>query len=151
MTLQPGSALGRDRAGDQARAGECAPGEERSGDSERCHVQLELAQFRAQVSAAAGAVSARGRPPTSRPPPAGGNDSTTEDRASISLRVALPLHAEPRCRPGPPQTDDRPRRETRTGCRGLARPFDATNGMEPDDARVGACSDVLRNEHEIVD
>ena len=31
-------------------------------------------------------------------------------------------------------------------------PFDATNGMEPDDARcVGACSNVLRDEHEIVD
>ena len=31
-------------------------------------------------------------------------------------------------------------------------PSDATNGMEPDDARrVGACSDVLRDEHEIVD
>ena len=30
--------------------------------------------------------------------------------------------------------------------------FDATNGMEPDDARcVGACSDVLRDEHEVVD
>ena len=30
--------------------------------------------------------------------------------------------------------------------------FDATNGMEPDDARcVGACSNVLRDEHEIVD
>ena len=28
-------------------------------------------------------------------------------------------------------------------------PSDATNGMEPDDARyVGACSDVLRDEHE---
>ena len=31
-------------------------------------------------------------------------------------------------------------------------PFDATNGMEPDDARyVGASSNVLRDEHEIVD
>ena len=31
-------------------------------------------------------------------------------------------------------------------------PSDATNGMEPDDGRcVGACSDVLRDEHEIVD
>ena len=31
-------------------------------------------------------------------------------------------------------------------------PFDATNGMEPDDARcVGACADVLRDEHEILD
>ena len=31
-------------------------------------------------------------------------------------------------------------------------PFDATNGMEPDDARyVGASSDVLRHEHEILD
>ena len=31
-------------------------------------------------------------------------------------------------------------------------PFDATNGMEPDDTRyVGACSNVLRDEHEIVD
>ena len=30
-------------------------------------------------------------------------------------------------------------------------PSDATNGMEPDDARyVGACSNVLREEHEIV-
>ena len=35
------------------------------------------------------ALSARGRPPTGRPPAAGGNDSTTEDRASTSLRVAL--------------------------------------------------------------
>ena len=34
-------------------------------------------------------MSARGRPPTRRPPPAGCNGSTTEDRASISLRVAL--------------------------------------------------------------
>ena len=31
-------------------------------------------------------------------------------------------------------------------------PFDATNGMEPDDARcVGASSNVLGDEHEIVD
>ena len=31
-------------------------------------------------------------------------------------------------------------------------PSDATNGMEPDDARcIGAGSDVLRDEHEIVD
>ena len=31
-------------------------------------------------------------------------------------------------------------------------PFDATNGMEPDDARcVGACSNVLRDEREIID
>ena len=30
--------------------------------------------------------------------------------------------------------------------------FDATNGLEPDDARcVGACSDVLRDEHDVVD
>ena len=30
-------------------------------------------------------------------------------------------------------------------------PFDGTNGMEPDDPRyVGACSNVLREEHEIV-
>ena len=30
-------------------------------------------------------------------------------------------------------------------------PFDATNGIEPDDPRyVGVCSNVLREEHEIV-
>ena len=41
---------------------------------------------------------------------------------------------------------------TWTGYPRLAPPFDATNGMEPDDARcLGACSDVLRDEHEIVD
>ena len=35
------------------------------------------------------ALSGRGRPPTDRPPPAGGNGSTTQDRESISLPVAL--------------------------------------------------------------
>ena len=35
------------------------------------------------------ALSVRGRPPTGRPPPAGGNGSTTQDRESISLPVAL--------------------------------------------------------------
>ena len=34
-------------------------------------------------------LSVRGRPPTGRPPPAGGNGSTTQDRESISLPVAL--------------------------------------------------------------
>ena len=34
------------------------------------------------------ALSVRGRPPTGRPPPAGGNGSTTQDRESISLPVA---------------------------------------------------------------
>ena len=53
---------------------------------------------------------------------------------------------------GSPQTDDRPRRGTWTGCHASPPLFDATNGMEPDDARcVGACSNVLRDEHEIVD
>ena len=54
-----------------------------------------MAQFRAQVKAfaAAGAVSARSSP-TSRPPPAGGNDSMAADRGSTSVRVALiPLPA----------------------------------------------------------
>ena len=45
---------------------------------------------------------------------------------------------------------DRCRRGTGTGCRGLTRPFDTTDGMEPDHARnVGACSNVLREEHKI--
>ena len=36
--------------------------------------------------------------------------------------------------------------------RALPPPFDATNGIEPDDARcVVARSDVLRDEHEILD
>ena len=36
--VEAGRQLGRGRAGDQDRAGGCAPGEERSGDSERWHV-----------------------------------------------------------------------------------------------------------------
>ena len=36
--VEAGRRPGRGRAGHQARAGECAPGEERSGDSERWHV-----------------------------------------------------------------------------------------------------------------
>ena len=35
------------------------------------------------------ALSVRGRPPTGRLPPAGGNGSTTQDRESISLPVGL--------------------------------------------------------------
>ena len=42
------------------------------------------------------ALSVRGRPPTGRPPPAGGNGSTTQDRGSISLPVAFfPAHRTP--------------------------------------------------------
>ena len=138
------------------------------------------------------ALSVRGRLPTGRPPPAGGNGSTTQDRESISLPVALfpacgfshkthlsgaRFRLDPYAREvewARPGRRGRRRVDPRTphpaGDQGrhkqmidpVAEPgqaaeaslplFDATNGMEPDDARcVGACSDVLRDEHEVVD
>ena len=64
---------------------------------------VELAQFRAQVERLSllPALSARGRPPTGRRPPAGGNGLTTEESASTSLRVAfIPVRAGRPCNEG---------------------------------------------------
>ena len=47
--VEAGRQLGRGRAGDQDRAGGCAPGEERSGDSERWHVSSHHPCVRGQV------------------------------------------------------------------------------------------------------
>ena len=48
--------------------------------------------------------------------------------------------------------DDRPVAEPGQAADASSPAFDATNGMEPNDARcVGAKSDVLRDEHEVVD
>ena len=90
-----------------------------------CPLELELTQFRAQVEAfaAAGVVSAWVDPRTPHPAGDHGHHKQMID----------------------------PVAETGQAARASSAPFVATNGMEPDDARCVSASNVLRDEHEIVD